>query len=90
MLTSGRVHCVRVGDDYGFTTIVNPITRLSETFTLWYSPGGVGVPSELTAYTRIMHSMWISLLRDARANNLPVTIVHNSGSAIVTAVHLGY
>jgi hypothetical protein len=88
--TVGRVSCMRVGDDYGVISLINNATRQSEVFVLWWFPTiGIGIPPELTSYTRVMHSMWISLLREARTNNLNVTIVHPDLSPVVLAVQLG-
>lgn len=85
----GTVRCIHVADDLAFTTI-DPAAGLSETLILWFAPGtGGGIPDDLTAYTRIMHSMWVSLLREAHANDLNVTVLHPDGSAEVTAVRLG-
>jgi hypothetical protein len=83
----GTVQCVQVADDIAFVTI-DPPTGQSETLILWAFPGtGGGIPEEMTAYTRIMHSMWVSLLREAHANNLTATVVHRD--ATVTSVRLG-
>lgn len=86
---TGTVRCLRIADAFAFTTIENtPMDR--ETFILWWFPGtSGGIPQELNSFTRIMHSMWVSLLREAHANNLTVTVVHPSGSAEVTAVQSG-
>jgi hypothetical protein len=87
---TGTVRCLRIADAFAFTAIENPATGESETFILWWFPGtGGGIPQELTSFTRVMHSMWVSLLREARSNNLNVTIVHPTDSAEVTAVQSG-
>lgn len=87
---TGNVRCLQVSDDFGFTTIEDSVTGDTETFILWFAPGtGSGIPSNLTAFTRIMHSMWISQLRTAHADNLSITIIHPSNSAAVTTVRLG-
>lgn len=86
---TGTVRCFQVSDDSAFTTIEDN-SGAKETFILWFAPGtGGGIPQTLTAYTRIMHSMWVSQLREALANNLSVTLTHPSGSAAITAVRLG-
>jgi len=86
---TGTVRCLQISDDAGFTTIEDG-GGTKETFILWFVPGtGAGIPSSLTAYTRIMHSMWVSQLREALANNLSVTLTHPNGSAAVSAVQLG-
>lgn len=87
---SGTVRCILVADDYAFTTIEDTTIGDSETFILWWFPGtGGGIPSGLNSFTRIMHSTWISLLREARSNNLNVTVSHSDGSAGITSVQLG-
>jgi hypothetical protein len=87
---TGTVRCLQIADDFGFTAIENPATGGSEPFILWWFPGtSGGIPEELNFFTRIMHSMWVSLLREARSNNLSVTVVHLADSAVVTAVQSG-
>lgn len=87
---TGTVRCLSISDAAAFTTIEESGTGTKEIFILWWLPGtGGGIPNNLTSFTRIMHSMWVSLLREARSNALTVTIVHPSGSAEVTAVRLG-
>jgi hypothetical protein len=87
-LVTGTVRCIHVGDIAAFTTI-EETSGDTETFILWFAPGLGGIPDELTSFTRIMHSMWISLLRDAHTNGLRVTVVHPSGSAEVLGLRLG-
>jgi hypothetical protein len=84
----GTVKCLQVADDFAFATIEGGGSR--ETFILWYFPGtGGGIPTDINAFTRVMHSMWVSLLREARAGNLTVRVVSPSGSAAVSLVQLG-
>lgn len=86
---TGTVRCLQVTDDFAFT-MIDPAAGLSEIFILWWFPGtGGGIPQDITAYSRIMHSMWVSLLREAHANGLNVTILHPDASAVVTTVRLG-
>jgi hypothetical protein len=84
---SGTVRCVRVSDFSAFTTIEDT-TGDRETFILWFNPGAQ-IPSQLTSFTRVLHSMWLSMLREAQTNNLIVTIVHPTNSAEVTAIQVG-
>lgn len=85
---TGTVKCLQVADDFAFTTIEGGTA--SVTFILWFFPGtGGGSPADINAFTRVMHSMWISLLREARAGNLTVRVVSPSGSAAVSLVQLG-
>jgi hypothetical protein len=86
--TTGKVRCIAASDDAGFTTL-NLTGGGTETFILWLAPGPGGIPRNLTSFTRILHSMWISFLRDAQANNLTVTIVHGQNSAEVGSVRMG-
>ena len=85
---TGTVRCLQIADSYAFTTIETAAGD-RETFLLWWFPGDGGIPDELNSFTRIMHSMWVSILREARSNNLTVTLQHPSGSAEVTAVQAG-
>lgn len=85
---TGTVKCLQIADDFAFTTIEGGGS--SETFILWFSPGtGGGIPADINAFTRVMHSMWVSLLREARAGNLTVRVVSPSGSAAASLVQLG-
>ena len=88
---TGTVRCVRISDSIAVTRIEDTATGETELLYLWYFPGeSWGTPRNLTAFTRILHSMWISQLREALSNNLSVTIVYRGGgSALVTAVQLG-
>jgi hypothetical protein len=79
---TGTVTCVRVFDDAGFTQLIDTAGE-KETFILWFAP------PEISAFERVMHSMWVSLLREALVNGLPVTVVHPDGNARVTTVQLG-
>lgn len=83
----GTVECVRVSETAAFTRIQG-IDGVDETFILWFNPG-VSIPPTLTSFTRIVHSMWLSMLREARASGLPVRISHPTGSGVVSSVQLG-
>jgi hypothetical protein len=80
----GTVNCVSVSEGAGFTTLEDADGG-TETFILWFS---TTIPSSLTAFTRVLHSMWLALLRDAATNGWPVTISHPTGSAEVTNVRI--
>jgi len=80
-LTTGTVRCVSVMDDLGGTTIqVNATT--TEVLLLWTA-------AEHPVQIRVMQSNWVSLLRQAMASNLQVSLAHADGSAVVTSVQLG-
>lgn len=80
-LTTGTVRCIQVLDDIGFTAIqVNATTK--ENLILWSA-------DEHPVQARVMQSNWVSLLRQAMASNLQVTLAHADGSAVVTSVQLG-
>ena len=81
-LMTGNVTCVSVVDDAGFTQLVDTAGE-TETFILWFAP------PEVSAFERIMHSMWVSLLREALVNGLRVTVAHPDGNARITNVQLG-
>jgi hypothetical protein len=82
---TGAVKCLRVNETYGFTTI-EASPGVTETFILWF---GTSIPPDLTSFTRIAHSMWVSMLREAHANGLTVLISHPANSAAVSEVQLG-
>jgi hypothetical protein len=84
---TGTVVCVRVAEASAFTTIEDA-TGEQESFVLWFLPGDA-IPAELTAFTRVLHSMWISLLREAHSSGSPVTIVHPDNSAEISELELG-
>ena len=80
---TGRVTCVQISDSTGFTTVEDSAGD-SETFVLYSG----NIPPTVTSFTRIQHSMWLSMLRDAMANGLQVRVIHPSGSAAVTTLRL--
>lgn len=86
---SGSVRCLQVSEAAAFTTIEDS-TGSKETLILYFAPGtGSGIPTTVNSFTRILHSMWISQLREAMASNLQVTVAFPTGSAEVTSVQLG-
>ena len=80
-ITSGKVNCLQVGDDFCFVGIVDA-NGVNEAFILWYSP------SEPSAFTRVMHSMWLAMLREAMAAGTVVNLTHDTGGAIVIVVQV--
>lgn len=84
---TGTVECVQVAEGWAFTRIQGS-DGVDETFILWFNPGS-GIPQALTSFTRILHSMWLSILREAQTNNLTVRIGHPTNSAEVISVQLG-
>ena len=84
---TGTVVCVRVSESSAFTTIEDA-NGVQESFALWFLPG-LSVPPDLTAFTRVLHSMWVSLLREAHSSGKPVTIVHPENSAAISSLGLG-
>lgn len=87
--TTGTVDCLSISEFSGFV-MIEENTGNKETFILWFNPGtSSGIPPQLTSFTRIAHSMWVSLLREAVSNNLSVTVSHPTNSAEVTNVRLG-
>lgn len=88
-VASGSVVCVYVSEPAAFVSI-EPERGARETFVLWYESGvGDGVPADLTAFTRIVQSMWLSILREVQSNGTRVTITHRPQSAHVLALELG-
>jgi hypothetical protein len=82
-LTTGTVECLSIADDSGFTTIKDAQTQTNETFILWLNP------RDITEFSRVLQSMWVSQIRQAIADGLAVTVAHATNSAIVTSVQLG-
>lgn len=79
----GIVDCVLIGDDFGFVSIIEDVTNDLETFLIWSSP------AEPSAFTRVMHSMWISLLRDSLVNGKKVRVVTSSSTGgLISSVRL--
>lgn len=86
---TGTVNCLQVSEFAGFTTIRDAAGH-TETFILWFgSGGGSGIPPELNSFSRVLHSMWVSLLREAHSNGLTVTVAHLDNSAAITSLQLG-
>lgn len=81
----GNVTCVNIADGSGFTTIEDS-SGTKETFILFF---GTSIPPNVTSFTRILHSMWLSMLRDAMSHGLTVRVVHPTGSAAISSVQLG-
>ena len=84
-LTTGTVKCISVSELAGFTRIEDS-NGVNEDFILWFAGG---IPASLNSFTRILHSMWLSMLREAQGSQEPVTISHPDNSAEVTNVRLG-
>jgi hypothetical protein len=82
---TGTVNCLQIAEIAGFTTIEDAGGN-TETFILWF---GSSIPSQLNAFTRVVHSMWVSVLREAHSNGKTVTITHPSGSAEILNIELG-
>lgn len=79
---TGTISCVQVFDDGCFIQLVDAGTGARQAFTAWFSP------AEITAFERIMHSMWVSLFRESLTGNVSLTI--NTGTTnLVTTVQLG-
>ncbi|HEX2294101.1 MAG TPA: hypothetical protein VHN37_02205 [Actinomycetota bacterium] len=83
----GTVQCVRVGPDSGFTTIQEQGTGETETFIVWWP--GVTTSAEPSVSERVIHTMWISFLRQAMADNLLVRVGHPTNSGKVNYLQLG-
>jgi len=58
-LVTGKVTCLQIEDDRGYAGILEPNAAKPEFFILWSNP------DDPSAFTRIMQSMWISLLKDS-------------------------
>jgi hypothetical protein len=82
---TGTVTCFQLSESRGFTTIRDAEGN-QETFILWF---GSTIPQDLNAFTRVLHSMWVSVLREAHANGLTVNVVHPDNSAEILSMQLG-
>jgi hypothetical protein len=83
----GTVRCVRVSDDAAFTSIIEQGTNFKHLFILWWDV--LATPANPAARTRIAHSNWVGLLRQAMASNIIVIITHSANSSIALNVQLG-
>jgi len=85
--TTGIARCIRVGDDFGFTTISELPANTRETFILWWA--GLSTTEDPPIHVRIVQSDWVALLRQSLSDGMPVTITHEQNSALVLNVQLG-
>jgi hypothetical protein len=83
---TGKVSCIQiVSDNVAMTRIVDS-AGLGEVFVLWSDIVNPAPP----LHVRVIRNNWISLLRQAMASDLDVTVVgDNATSALVTSVQLG-
>ncbi len=59
-VVNGTVTCLQVEDDIGFAGVAeSTLPNRTEYFVLWSNPG------DPSAFTRIMQSMWLSMLKDS-------------------------
>jgi hypothetical protein len=79
---TGVVDCIRVLNDECFVKIIENETDEIEYFIVWVSP------TDPSAFTRVMHSMWLSLLRDSLDSGRSVTVVTTTHGATITQVEL--
>ncbi len=81
-LTSGKVDCLNVGDDFGFVGIIEDGTGDFEAFIIWFAP------SNPSAFTRVLDSMWLSMLREALTTGDQVQISHDDDSAFINSLRV--
>lgn len=55
----GKVNCLQVQDDLGFMGILENTTNTVEYFVIWNNPG------DPSAFTRVLQTMWLSLLKES-------------------------
>jgi hypothetical protein len=90
--TTGTVNYVKVGgsaqagDDLGFTQIQQPGQPLGDFFVLWW---GLAERQPVIPTDWLIRAMQVSLLREAVAGKLAVTIQHEQNSPFVINVRLG-
>lgn len=80
-LTTGRPVQLIVADSVGKVNVVDETDGVVEGFLLWSRR-----PADVA--DRIVHSMWVSLCRDAIVAGKRVTITHGDSSSTVDAVQL--
>lgn len=79
-ITTGRVDCIQVLEDSCFFQILEDGTGETEAFIMWFGT------SDLSASTRITHSMWLSIVREALATGRQIVIAHPDDGAQVTSI----
>lgn len=79
--STGTVECIRINVTFSFLTIKESGTGMLETFTLWANV------DEESAFTRILQSMWLSILRDSLVSGTKVRIGRDS-SGLVEVVEM--
>lgn len=79
---SGTVTCLQANQFWGLTQVKDSAGE-TEVFLLWSDE------PEVSVFDQIKRTMWISLLREAFSNSLPVTIFHPDNDARVESVQLG-
>lgn len=88
--TTGNVVYVKVGgpsgDDFCFTSIRDQTTQVEDFFILWWTPvqHTIATPNDW-----VLRSMQVSLLREAVANNVIVTVLYDEGSSFANTVRFG-
>ncbi|MDP9794433.1 hypothetical protein J2S43_002945 [Catenuloplanes nepalensis] len=83
---TGKVGCIQIfSDDVAWTQIIDS-AGVGEVFVLWSDITNPNPP----IHDRVTRSNWVSLLRQALADDLDVTVVgDNATSALTTSVQLG-
>lgn len=80
--TIGRVECIQVAEDACFVGIKEEMSNVLEAFIVWFAP-------ELpTAFTRLLHTMWLSMLREAFTTGDLVKIFHHPDSAYINNLEI--
>ncbi len=71
-LVTGKVTCLQVEDDLGFAGVLATGTTTPEYYVLWDSP------SDPSAFTRVMQSMWLSFLKESLVSGNQVELSFDS------------
>lgn len=82
--TTGKVKCVDVSASLGWFAGVVPTQSANIEYFSIAQPNDI-----LSTVDRIMHNNWVSLLRQAIANNIDVRVEHNAFSGQILGVQLG-
>ena len=78
---TGEPDKVFVNEIIAVVTLTQVATDTTEHFLLWSEIGKTYTPSE-----RLLHGMWLSLVRDALADGRNVRVAHPDGSALITSL----
>lgn len=68
----GKVNCLQVQDDLAFMGVLDNATNVVEFYVIWNNPG------DPSAFTRVLQTMWLSLLKESLQAGNPVELNFDS------------